>query len=154
MHIRPNSWRRTLPKVFGLYNRWWAQECPFIINPVCPGACINLSWRNANKGSILCGYGTRGIMKQQEAIEKVYTGAKSKEKPIGRGPAARLRLCLRCAASWKGIARTSGGSRIEVSPGPNFFSPWAKNLTSIRILTTSKDTPYKIWLDCTQKVII
>ena len=25
--------------------------------------------------SILCGYGTHGMVKQQEAIEKVYTGA-------------------------------------------------------------------------------
>jgi len=74
MHIRPNSWRRTLPKVFRLYNRWWAQECPFIINPVFPGTCINLSWRNAKNGSILCGYGTHGMVKQQEAVEKVYTG--------------------------------------------------------------------------------
>ena len=46
------------------------------------------------------------MVKQQEAVEKVYTGAKSKKKPIERGPAARLRLCLRCAISWKGIAGT------------------------------------------------
>ena len=36
---------------------------------------FSLLWPNAKNGSILCGYRTHGMVKQQEAVEKVYTGA-------------------------------------------------------------------------------
>ena len=36
---------------------------------------FSLPWPNAKNGSILYGYRTHGMVKQQEAVEKVYTGA-------------------------------------------------------------------------------
>ena len=43
MHIRPNSRRRTLLKVFGLYNSGQNNA----LSPLCPGTCIVLAWPHA-----------------------------------------------------------------------------------------------------------
>ena len=49
---------------------------PSIMNPVFPGTCIDLSWRNAYNTSIPCGcIEYPWDVKQQEIVKKVYTGA-------------------------------------------------------------------------------
>ena len=49
---------------------------PLIMNPVFPGMCIDLSWRNAYYASIRCGGSEypRDV-KQQKTVKKVYIGA-------------------------------------------------------------------------------
>ena len=49
---------------------------PLIINPMCPGTCIGLTWRNAKIASIplSCVEYPEGV-KQQETVRKVYIGS-------------------------------------------------------------------------------
>ena len=78
------------------------------MNPEFPGTCISLTWRNANNASIPlgCGEYSEGVKKTRDSKKGLHRVLISKET-FERGPAARLRLCLRCAVSWKGVARLS-----------------------------------------------
>ena len=46
-------------------------------------------------------------MYQQETVKKGLRRVLIYKESLERVPAARLRLCLRCAVSWTGVARAS-----------------------------------------------
>lgn len=48
--------------------------------------------------------------------------------------------------------RGSGGVRIGASPGLKFFFAARVKLNIHKAIATTKDTPYKIWLNCTNNL--
>ena len=148
MHIRPNSRRRTLPiGVRTLqYTPGWIQ--PLVINPWYQGTCGNLTWGKSAGGEsinlktqykpscfynihfstagrifignadIFPGHFTCQESIKQREIKKFTQRLNLKKETLMWGPAARLRLCLRCEVSLKGIVwwpsveRKKPGERI------------------------------------------
>ena len=79
-----------------------------------------LAWPNAKTPASSLVIAKTGGCCQQETVKKVYAGS------LKRVPAARLRLCLRCAVSWTGVARWSSvkernlGEKVVMQKG-GFF---------------------------------
>ena len=71
MHIRPNSRRRTLPKVFGLYENGQNNA----LSPWCPGTRKILTWPHAKTPASSSVIAKTGGCCQQETVKKVYAGS-------------------------------------------------------------------------------
>ena len=74
MHIRPNSRRRTLPKVFGLYENRLNNALGK--KPLVSRYAKISDVATCQDTSLLLGYGRKpGDVYQQEIVRKVYAGS-------------------------------------------------------------------------------
>ena len=74
MHIRPNSRRRTLPKVFVLYEG--GRDNALSNKPLVSRYVQNSDVATCQNASLLLGYTKKpGDMYQQETVKKVYAGS-------------------------------------------------------------------------------
>ena len=74
MHIRPNSRRRTLPKVFGLYENGLNNALGK--KPLVSRYVQNSHMATCQDASLLLGYTKKpGDVYQQETVKKVYAGS-------------------------------------------------------------------------------
>ena len=74
MHIRPNSRRRTLPKVFGLYENGLNNALGK--KPLVSRYAQNSDVATCQDASLLIGYNKKpGDVYQQETVRKVYAGS-------------------------------------------------------------------------------
>ena len=74
MHIRPNSRRRTLPKVFGLYENGLSSALDN--KPLVSKFMQNSNVATCQDASLLVGYNKKpGDVYQQETVKKVYAGS-------------------------------------------------------------------------------
>ena len=74
MHIRPNSRRRTLPKVFGLYEG--GRDNALSNKPLVSRYAQNSDVATCQNASLLLGYTKKpGDVYQQETVKKVYAGS-------------------------------------------------------------------------------
>ena len=105
MHIRPNSQHRTLPKVFGLYEggRDNALSNKPIVSRYAQKSDVATCQTPASSLVIPRNQGCVSTRDSKKGLRRVLIGKESLE----RVPVARLRLCLRCAISWTGVARWS-----------------------------------------------
>ena len=74
MHIRPNSRRRTLPKVFGLYENGVNKALGK--KPLVSRYAQNSDVATLQDTSLLLDYNKKpGVVYQQETVRKVYAGS-------------------------------------------------------------------------------